>query len=80
VEICGKVDRIDLKPASGWTEAGSRILRSENHCAIAATMGACSACAGDYENPDRTARPPDDGDDSEDAHVPDATEEEFPAD
>jgi hypothetical protein len=40
----------------------------------------CSACAGDYEDPDRTAWTPDEGEDEErDDGAPGATEEEFPA-
>jgi hypothetical protein len=42
-------------------------------------MRACSACAGDYEDPDRTAWPPDDGTDDEDELALGADEEEFPA-
>jgi hypothetical protein len=42
-------------------------------------MQACSACAGDYEDPDRTAWPPDDGNDGEDEQALGTAEEEFPA-
>jgi len=42
-------------------------------------MRACSACAGDYEDPDRTARAPDDAEDPEFDDAPGATVEEFPA-
>jgi len=41
-------------------------------------MGACSPCAGDYEDPDRTALVSD-GVAVEDARAPEAEEEEFPA-
>ena len=42
-------------------------------------LRACSACAGDYEDPDRTGWRPDDAEDTERDDVPDATTEEFPA-
>jgi hypothetical protein len=42
-------------------------------------MRACSACAGDYEDPDRTAWTPDDPDDGEREEEPRAAREEFPA-
>jgi hypothetical protein len=38
-------------------------------------MRACSACAGDYEDPDRTARP---ADDEEDGAGQFEAEDEFP--
>ena len=41
-------------------------------------MRACSACAGDYEDPDRTAYTLDDGE-SENEDSPDVDAEEFPA-
>jgi hypothetical protein len=42
-------------------------------------MRACSACAGDYEDPDRTAWAPDGAEDPELDDAPRATREEFPA-
>jgi len=43
-------------------------------------MRACSACAGDYEDPDRTGWTPDDAEDPpEFDDAPGATAEEFPA-
>jgi len=42
-------------------------------------MRACSACAGDYEDPDRTARTADDVEDEERDGAPRETTEEFPA-
>jgi len=42
-------------------------------------MRACSACAGDYEDPDRTAWTPDDAEDPEFDGAPCANAEEFPA-
>ncbi len=42
-------------------------------------MRACSACAGNYEDPDRTAWTPDDGEDEERDGAKRATTEELPA-
>ena len=42
-------------------------------------LRACSACAGDYEDPDRTARTQDDAEDEDRDDAPSATAEEFPA-
>jgi hypothetical protein len=42
-------------------------------------MRACSACAGDYEDPDRTVWTPDDAEDEDRDDAPRATTEEFPA-
>ena len=42
-------------------------------------MRACSACAGDYEDPDRTARTPIEEDDEGQGDVLNAETEEFPA-
>jgi len=42
-------------------------------------MRACSACAGDYEDPDRTAWTPDEPDDEGRDDAPGTTTEEFPA-
>jgi hypothetical protein len=41
-------------------------------------MAACSACAGDYEDPDRTAWPEADEDEEEDTSEPQAREEGVP--
>lgn len=38
---------------------GLRLLFCEEGCASQQPLRACSACAGDYENPDRTAWTPD---------------------
>jgi hypothetical protein len=47
----------------------------------AAEVRACSACAGDYENPDRTAWTPDNTDEGERSRATDAAEaEEIPGD
>ena len=44
------------------------------------TVGACSACAGDYEDPDRTAWTLEENDEGEDEKPPEPHAEEFPAD
>ncbi len=47
----------------------------------AAEMRACSACAGDYEDPDRTAWPPDETEkgESDDESTSGPAADEFPA-
>ena len=53
---------------------------SINGAAATGKMRACSACAGDYEDPDRTAWPAaDDVEDEEHGIAPQASAEEFPA-
>jgi hypothetical protein len=42
-------------------------------------MRACSACAGDYEDPDRTAWTPDDEEDEEHGGPASGVTKEFPA-
>ena len=42
-------------------------------------MRACSACAGDYEDPERTAWTPDDADEDESHGTERGDTEEFPA-
>jgi hypothetical protein len=83
VEKCGnnfgcKSKQKDVaEPAAAWAggaRAGSRPL----------ALRACSACAGDYEDPDRTAWAPDDAEvDADDAQerdaARDAATEKFPA-
>ncbi len=59
-----------LSPGGGETnEAGIGLT----------VLSACSACAGDYEDPDRTAWTPDDSEDEERESAPGASTEEFPA-
>jgi hypothetical protein len=74
VEICGKLRRT-VSTMRAAAETCSQAF-GERKVRAPAVMQACSACAGDYEDPDRTARPPDDG---EDERALDAAEEEFPA-
>jgi len=42
-------------------------------------MQACSACAGDYEDPDRTAREADVSGDAQERRAQESDLEEFPA-
>jgi hypothetical protein len=57
VEICGKLC------APGAEGSVARNLAQGVSCGDASTfrefLSACSSCAGDYKDPDRTARPPD---------------------
>jgi hypothetical protein len=78
VEKCGKLWRSDHGNA-----AGQEVL--DEIYAIAGARGAiemraCSACAGNYEDPDRTVWTPDDAEDDERDGAPRAPTEEFPAD
>ncbi len=68
VEICAKLP------------APSLARRAEAQAALQSPqpMRACSACAGDYEDPDRTAWIRDGGE-VEDVGAPEVEEEEFPA-
>ena len=68
MEICAKLfgPKLVLRDAASGTLRGPHLLR------------ACSAFAGDYEDPDRTAWVTDGGE-VEDAGAPQAECEEFPA-
>ena len=77
------VEKCEKRRERDCGAAGRRALHEEVYSIGGATatgkMRACSACAGDYEDPDRTARPPGDGEGEEgDGDTP-ATTEEFPA-
>ena len=52
---------------------------SINGAGAAMEMRACSACAGDYEDPDRTAWTPDDEEEEERSDAVVGALEEFPA-
>ena len=68
VEICGKA-------VSGlWTPR-----RRPGANGRLEGLRACSACAGDYEDPDRTAWTPEERGEAEDEVTSDSTAEEFPA-
>ena len=79
VDTCGNLPRATpsflkgpgRRPRTGEIESGADV--------VAAVMLACSACAGDYEDPDRTAWTPGEGDDADDVDAPEMPEEEFPA-
>ncbi len=87
MENCGKLRR--LGPGSGprvragngaGVQAGEQA--GEQASAGVAEMRACSSCAGDYEDPDRTAWPPDDprqGAAPGERDAADPAAEEFPA-
>ena len=68
VEICGKLPGLKLMREGAASGTGSR----------PPVMCACSACAGDYEDPDRSPWATDGGE-IEDVGVPRAEGEEFPA-
>jgi len=74
VDICGNRGRHEAGARKG---AGAlRGVSSENRSALLAEeMRACSACAGDYEDPDRTAWPADE--ENSDAEESEG-EDEFP--
>ena len=56
-----------------------RKVYSINGAGATREMRACSACAGDYEDPDRTAWTPDDAEEEERAGARRGGTEEFPA-
>ena len=75
MEKCGKVCGPDHRTADGREGQGQ--IYSIDRAYGAAEMRACSACAGNYEDPDRTAWAPDDGEDEERDGAPRATTEEL---
>jgi hypothetical protein len=79
VEKCEKVWRLDGGTAD--RHELPRAVYSIHGADATMTMEirACSACAGDYEDPDRTAWTPDDAEDEDDGDASRATKEEFPA-
>lgn len=80
VEICGKLGRLNRQPgAESVPGVYTTFPRAEKGRDEVAGMRACSACAGDYEDPDRTAWTPDEADDEEREGAPAADGEEFPA-
>lgn len=78
MDKCGKLRRHDVQPgARAEGRAGSFLKGGEaNSPGIVRT---CSACAGDYEDPDRTAGTPDVSDEHEAEDARDEGAEEFPA-
>ena len=77
MEKCGKFWRSDDETGNRHELRGD--VFSMNVADQTHEMRACSACAGDYEDPDRTAWAPDDGEDEERDVAPRATTEELPA-
>jgi hypothetical protein len=77
VEKCGKVWRQAQATAAQHT--ARRGVYARNGAGGAGEMRACSACAGDYEDPDRTAWSPDGAEDELRDDALRATTEEFPA-
>jgi len=74
VDKCGKLWRQQGAAATPW-RASCDGGEAKNG-GVAARLQACSACAGDYEDPDRTASTPDEpgGEEREDERA-----EQFPA-
>ncbi len=77
MENCAKLWRQELEPGDRHEAQGGGY--SINGDGGTNEMRACSACAGDYEDPDRTSWAPDDGEDEERADARRASKEEFPA-
>ncbi len=77
VESCGKLWRSDEETAIRHGVQGA--VYSINGARGGNELRACSACAGDYEDPDRTAWPPDDAEDGERAVARRPSTEKFPA-
>jgi hypothetical protein len=77
------VEKCEKRREQDWRAADRSGLRREvysiNGVATTREMRACSACAGDYEDPDRTAWTPDDGEEEERDSARGASKEEFPA-
>jgi hypothetical protein len=77
VENCAKLRR----PNSwlwGAARAHSQVSNGKKVC-MQGAVRACSACAGDYEDPDRTASMPGESDDEEGTSGPPPVADEFPA-
>lgn len=80
MEICGKLGPLHVRPGAELVpQVYTGVPLAEKGRGEAARMRACSACAGDYEDPDRTAWTPDDADDERCEEAPAKSGEEFPA-
>jgi len=77
VENCEKRQEQN-RGADRWGALRGEVY-SINGATATGKMRACSACAGDYEDPDRTAWTPGEGEEEEDSGDTRATTEEFPA-
>jgi hypothetical protein len=78
VEKCEKLGRRPGGKAVQRNAAQGEVY-SINGAGAAMEMRACSACGGDYEDPDRTAWAPDDEEEEERNDALVAALEEFPA-
>jgi len=77
VEKCGKVWRQEPETAARHdARDGVYLLPGAR---AASEMRACSACAGDYEDPERTAWTPDDAEEDESGGAQRGGTDEFPA-
>ena len=74
---CGKLWGFDGGTADGHKPSGA--VYAKNSAGEAKEMRACSACAGDYEDPDRTTCAADDVEDGDGAGATSAKAKEFPA-
>ncbi len=77
VEKCGNFSQGILRFAPGRESPADSVPGMGS--GAPAEVRACSACAGDYEDPDRTAWTPDESEDDEGTSRPRAAAEEFPA-
>jgi hypothetical protein len=77
VERCGKVWRPKHGPSGRHEAQDGAYLDAGCGCVI--VLRACSACAGDYEDPDRSAWAADDAEGEERDGVSGGATEEFPA-
>ncbi len=71
-----------LQPQKGMAARraeADRAIRRPQQGGVMAGLRACSACAGDYEDPDRTARAPEESGGEEREDEADQLGEEFPA-
>ena len=77
MDKCGKLRR---QPGLAGTLPGTGFESGEAEVAGGvARLQACSACAGDYEDPERTAGTPDEANGEGNEDEPDVFPEEFPA-
>jgi hypothetical protein len=74
VENCAKRFRSDLGQQKVY-----RGISADGSVCTPVAVRACSACAGDYEDPDRTAWTPGESEDDEGQRTPGTSAEEFPA-
>jgi hypothetical protein len=68
------------KSVENVTKGTADLLWSHSHAGVCLPLRACSACAGDYEDPERTAGVFDEANDEERDETLHADVEQFPAD